>query len=194
MPRPSQPKLTDEISQDTFRGFRNCGYLSEKMLEQEFHVNQSQLDKWLNQDLVSQHSYFNRVTERTEQVYSLRKNGRSVVKKELGLKNCYKSNSISHDLRVARKYIALDSDERNSCRVEKDHRDWIDEQRILARRESIHAQIDFEEIEKNIAAIDLSYVSNATGCETSLEVVGAYSEEQCASKLAYCDYAGIVRH
>ncbi|OLN33828.1 hypothetical protein [Desulfosporosinus metallidurans] len=187
-------KITSK-DEKMLKAFRCCGYLTKDMLKEKLAMSDHRIENFKRDKYIEKIAYADKTQNQVIETYRLTNAGKDFLEKQLGLSNCYRSTSISHDIEVAQKYMNCSETERESWKTESKLREQFDE-----ISDALLAENRFEEYdrlqeylqENDVSAIDGSYISDETGLEMSAEVVtDSYGRAEIEAKITFCHIMNI---
>lgn len=191
-----------EKEQKVVKGLRDVHLMTEGQMKKHYGLTQYAIDQLYKNKIL------NKVTEiqadgKKSTAYELGSKGEKYVRQQLGLRHFYKSSSFSHDLKLARNYLKLTEQQRESWKTEAENRERYEEQLQESREHYLSIQQDIsrtkeerdyaeEMLDKllHCSSVDGTY-TNEQGIEVSIEIVGQYSDAQVEAKANFCEVMGI---
>lgn len=187
-------KLTGK-DEKMLKALRACGYITRDMAKQNLSMSEHRVQNFIRDGYLEKIGFSDVKNQKIIDTFRLTKSGERLIEKKFGLRNCYRSSSISHDLEVAKIYMNCSETERETWKTESELREQFQELLTAMREQDRFDEYDRLQsyLEQNeISAVDGSYISDETGIEESAEVItDSYGREEIAAKVTFCHIMNI---
>lgn len=191
MPRLKKSSITNSINHDDerlLRGLHNVRCMTNTLIKENLNLTQDRINQWKDEGFLQSKVYFNKITEKPEDLYFLSKSGKLLTERHLGLKTPYVSTSDRHDIRLAKAYLKLDEKKQESWKTETAWKKELKSTRSHLASTDKHAYNKLEgHIESfGMSAIDGAYLSADGSHYVAMEIIGdGYSKELISAKISF---------
>lgn len=142
-----------------------CGYVRSEQLKT--HISQNRIDSYCKEKLVTKEVFVNNKNESIT-AYKLTDKGKDTLEKNFGVKDHYKAQSISHDVKISDRYHSITEKEQDSWKTEKELRNEFNDRLAEIKQEDLDR---YDEIIDQLRAGEISMPDCAYTSETGIEII-----------------------
>lgn len=175
---------------DTFRAFNKCGNLDKTQLN-KLGLTDTRIKNYCRDGLVTKVAYDIKGSRENGVAYKLTSKGKEVGANKFGLNNYAQSQSVRHNLDVAKKYLSLTKEEQQTVINEREVREMLQD-RIYSIEQKEERNKYQEMLDQGTMSMPDIVYTNAEGVTIAFDTItNNYGETEIQAKEEACNFLEI---